>query len=106
MEVRDGEIHASAVTPEEVGVEPAPLEALRAGTPQRNAEISREVLSGAPGPERSLTVLNAGAAIYAGARAESLEAGVRAAEEAIDSGAAREVLERYVERSKELAPRQ
>jgi anthranilate phosphoribosyltransferase len=53
-------------------------------------------MSGHPGAERSLTVLNAGAAIYVGGRADSVEAGVRAAEEAIDSGAARDAMERFV----------
>ena len=55
-----------------------------------------------PGTERSLTVLNAGAAIYAGGVSDSIEAGVRRAEEALDSGAARELLERFVSRTREL----
>jgi anthranilate phosphoribosyltransferase len=104
IEVREGRIESRSLSPEELGVEPAPLESVRAGTPERNAEISREVLAGAEGPERSLVVLNAGAAIYVGGAADSIEAGARAAEQAIDSGAAREVLERYVERTRELAP--
>ena len=58
---------------------------------------------GAPGTERSLTVLNAGAAIYVGAQAPTLEAAVRRAEETIDSGAALDVLDRFVTRSQELA---
>jgi anthranilate phosphoribosyltransferase len=49
-------------------------------------------------------VLNAGAAIYAGGGADSLAAGVRAAEGAIDSGAAARALERFVARTKELSP--
>jgi anthranilate phosphoribosyltransferase len=93
------------VTPEEVGVEPAPPDAVRAGTPERNAEILRQVLDGGDGAERSLTVLNAGAAIYVGGRADSIEAGVHAAEEAVDSGAARDALERWLERTRKLAPR-
>ncbi len=55
------------------------------------------------GAERDLTVLNAGAAIYVGGGADTIEAGVRAAEEAIDSGAARRVLDRFVARTRELA---
>jgi anthranilate phosphoribosyltransferase len=51
-----------------------------------------------------LAVLNAGAAIYAGGGADSLELGVRAAEETVDSGAAAQALERFVVRSQELAP--
>jgi anthranilate phosphoribosyltransferase len=49
-------------------------------------------------------VLNAGAAIYVGAGAQSLEQGVRKAEEAIASGAALEAMERFVARTRELAP--
>jgi anthranilate phosphoribosyltransferase len=104
-ELRDGEIRSYSVTPEEVGVEPAPPDAVRAGTPERNAEILRQVLDGGDGAERSLTVLNAGAAIYVGGRADSIEAGVHAAEEAVDSGAARDALERWLERTRKLAPR-
>jgi anthranilate phosphoribosyltransferase len=47
-------------------------------------------------------VLNAGAAIYVGGRSDSIEEGVRIAGETIDSGAGREVLERFVERTREL----
>ena len=54
------------------------------------------MLAGEAGPERDLTVLNAGAAIYVGGLAETIEQGTRTAEEAIDSGAARDVLERFV----------
>ena len=57
----------------------------------------REVLEGSPGTERSLAVLNAGAAIYVAGGADKLEDGVRAAERAVDSGAAQSVLERWVE---------
>ncbi len=93
-----------SLTPEELGVEPAPPEAFRPGTPAENAAVLRSVVEGAPGPERSLTVVNAGAAIYVAGVAASIEAGARRAEEAIDSGAAREVLERYLRLTRELAP--
>jgi anthranilate phosphoribosyltransferase len=85
------------VTPEQVGLEPATDGAVGAGTPEQNAIVLREVLAGNPGTERSLAVLNAGAAIYVAGGADSLEQGVRAAERAVDSGAAQGVLERWVE---------
>ena len=103
VELRRGELSSYEVTPEEVGFERASDGAVGAGTPDQNAEVLRGVLSGREGTERSLALLNAGAAIYVGGEAESIEAGVRHAEQAIDSGAAREVMERYVERSRELA---
>ena len=103
VELRDGAIDSYLITPESLGVEQSPPDAVGPADPQRSAEVARAVLAGAPGPERSLTVANAAAAIYVGGRAESLQDGVRAAEEAIDSGAAREAMERFVERTHALA---
>jgi anthranilate phosphoribosyltransferase len=102
VELRGGELRSFEVTPEEVGLERAPDGAVGAGTPGQNAAVLRGVLSGDSGTERSLALLNAGAAIYVGGAADSIEAGVRRAEESIDSGAARELMERYVELSREL----
>ena len=103
VELRGGRIEAYRVTPESVGLASAPQDAVAAGTPEKNAGVARRVVEGGAGPERDLTVLNAGAAIYVGGGADSIEQGVRGAEEAIDSGAARDVLERFVARTQELA---
>jgi len=97
VELRDGELTTYDVTPEEVGLEAVSDGAVGAGTPEQNALVLREVLEGSPGTERSLAVLNAGAAIYVAGGADKLEDGVRAAERAVDSGAAQSVLERWVE---------
>jgi anthranilate phosphoribosyltransferase len=96
VELRDGRLSAYDVTPDQVDLEPAADGAVGAGTPEQNAQVLRDVLSGAPGTERSLSVLNAGAAIYVAGRADSLAEGVRAAERSIDDGAAASVLERWV----------
>ena len=69
-----------------------------------SAETARRIYAGETGPERDLAVLNAGAAIYVSGRADSLEAGVRAAEAAIDAGDSEGALTRFVERTRELAP--
>ena len=103
VELKDGELRSFEVTPEEVGLERARDGAVGAGTPEQNAEVLRRVLSGEAGTERSLTLLNAGAAIYVAGGEGTVESGVRRAEDSIDSGAAREVMEHYVERSRELA---
>jgi anthranilate phosphoribosyltransferase len=97
VELRDGELSSYDVTPEEVGFEPARDGAVGAGTPEQNALVLRDVLAGNPGTERSLAVLNAGAAIYVAGGEASLEEGVRAAERAVDSGEAQGVLDRWVE---------
>jgi anthranilate phosphoribosyltransferase len=103
VELRNGEIRTFMITPEALGVEPAPADAVGAVDPQRSAEVARSVMSGAPGAERSLTVVNAGAAIYVGGGADSIEAGARAAERAIDSGAALDAMERFVRQTQSLA---
>jgi anthranilate phosphoribosyltransferase len=103
VEVGENGVEGFRVSPEELGVEPVPLDSLRAGRPERNAEIARAVLRGEKGAERSLTLLNAGAAIYVGGRAGSIRDGVQMAAQAIDSGAAGDVLDRYVRRTRELA---
>jgi anthranilate phosphoribosyltransferase len=97
VELREGGLSARDVTPEEVGIEPAPDGAVGAGKPEDNARVLRGVLSGEPGTERSLAVLNAAAAIYVGGRAQSLREGVEQAERSIDSGAASTKLDRYLE---------
>ena len=96
VELRDGRLAGYDVTPDQVDLELSADGAVGAGTPDENAQVLREVLSGTAGTERSLAVLNAGAAIYVAGRADSLADGVRAAERSIDDGAAASVLERWV----------
>jgi len=104
VELRDGKVETYTVTPEELGVERAPLDAIAFGAPEENAQVTRAVLSGADTDvARSLTLVNAGAAIYAAGRADTLKDGVGAAASAIDSGAAIDVLERFVSRTQELS---
>jgi len=105
VELKDGHIDSFTLTPEEAGLERASAESLVQGDPAENAELTRRVLTGGiNGVERSLVLLNAGAALYVGGAADSIASGVTRAREAIDSGASAELLERYVEKTKELAP--
>jgi anthranilate phosphoribosyltransferase len=96
VEVRDGALSSFTVDAAEVGLDTAQPDDLNGGTPEVNAEIARRILAGERGAPRDVAVLNAGAGVYAGGHADTLEAGVRAAEAAIDSGAAAAVLDRYV----------
>jgi anthranilate phosphoribosyltransferase len=105
VEVLDGELRSYKVAPEEVGLARAAAGAVPGGDPLQNAAITRTIFTGEDGAARDLAVLNAGAAIYAGGGADSLEAGVRAAEQAVDSGAAAAALERFVAATGELAGR-
>jgi anthranilate phosphoribosyltransferase len=104
VEVGPGGLAYYMIAPEQVGLERADPDSVRGGTPEHNAEIARAVFDGEAGPRRALVVLNAGAAIQVSDRVSSLEEGVRLAEETIDSGAARDALERFVAKSAELAP--
>ena len=94
IEVRDGGTEEWFAEPEELGLAEASLEAIAGGEPADNAAVVRSVLAGEPGPARDISLLNAGAAIYAGRGADDLAGGVEAAREAVDSGAASRVLER------------
>jgi anthranilate phosphoribosyltransferase len=103
VEVRGGEISTYSVTPEEVGLPRAGADAIPGGDPAANADVTRRIFAGEPGPARDLAALNAGAAIYAGGGAPTLAAGVRVAERTLDEGAAAAALERFVARTQELA---
>jgi anthranilate phosphoribosyltransferase len=97
IEVRDGGTEEWFAEPGQFGIEESTLEEIAGGEPEDNAAVARAILAGEPGPAADVAILNAGAAIYVGAGAESLAAGVGAAREAIDSGAAAEVLRRLID---------
>ena len=96
-EIRDGWYRTSVITPEEFGFERCTKDDLKGGTPAENAEITKKILKGEErGPKRQAVCLNAGAALYIAGKAESIEKGVRMAEELIDSGAALRKLEEFI----------
>jgi len=104
VEVDDGRLRSYDVEPEQVGLERSAYEDVAGGPPDANARTARRIFAGEAGPARDLAAFNAGAAIYAAGRADGLESGVRAAEAAIDSGAAAAALDRLVELTGKLAP--
>jgi anthranilate phosphoribosyltransferase len=104
VEVDGPEINSYELAPEDVGLPRSTYEAVAGGTPQHNAEVTRRIFAGEDGPARHLAALNAGAAIYVSGRVDSLEGGVRAAEQALDSGAAAEALDTLVALTQQLAP--
>ncbi len=102
-ELKDGYYRTTVVRPEDFGLKPGSKEELVGGTPQENAEITRGILNGTiRDTKRNAVVLNAGAGIFIGGKAESCEAGVRMAEELIDSGAAYRKMEAYIAESAAL----
>ena len=98
-EIRDGWYRASVIQPEDFGFARCSRDALRGGSPEENARITRDILSGAQGPKRDAVLLNAGAALYIAGKAESMKAGTVLAAELIDSGKAAGTLRRFIELS-------
>ena len=103
IEVRGGKTDEWFAEPGDFGLAEAELTEVSGGSPEENAAVTRSVFAGEAGPARDLVALNAGAAIYVGGGAEDLGSGIALAQEAIDSGAARDVLERLARLSAELA---
>jgi anthranilate phosphoribosyltransferase len=92
-ELRDGQVRTYEVTPEEFGLQRAPLSEIAGGDASANAEIIRKVLRGEKSARRDVVLLNAAAALVAAGRADTLWDALPAAIEAIDSGAALAKLE-------------
>ncbi len=93
VELKEGEIHGYTITPEEFGMERADIATLAVDGAEQSLATIRAVFAGEPGPASDIVALNAGAAIYAAALADSLAAGVEKARQAIASGAAAERLD-------------
>ncbi|HKW59391.1 MAG TPA: anthranilate phosphoribosyltransferase [Candidatus Dormibacteraeota bacterium] len=91
----DGERKEYELDPRDLGLRKAPLEAMRGGGPDDNARIARDVLGGEQGPRRDVVLLNSAAALRAAGIARDWKEGLGLAGEAIDSGRAGEILERW-----------
>ena len=97
-EIKDGWYRTYVITPDEYGFTRCSKEDLKGGTPEENAEITRAILRGEEkGPKRDATLLNAGACLYIGGKADSMKEGIALAAELIDSGKAMETLEKLIE---------
>jgi anthranilate phosphoribosyltransferase len=102
-EVREGLVRTFAVRPEDFGMPRASIADLRGGDREQNAQIIRGLLDGEPGPRRDIVLMNAAAALVAGARARDLKEGVALAGQSIDGGEARSKLGQLVALSQRLA---
>lgn len=102
--VRDGVVSEHVITPDDVGLDTSPLESLRGEDATHNAEVVRRLLAGAAGPVRDAVLFNAGTALAVATGAghdhgevvAAIRAGISRAAVSIDSGAAADVLERWV----------
>ncbi len=103
-EIRNGQLKKYVITPEQYGLKTYDKGQLLGGSPAENAAITRAVLSGQErGAKRDAVVMNAAAGLYVAGKADDLQAGVKLAQEIIDSGRAMEQLKKFVQRSQALA---
>lgn len=98
-EIRDGWFKSYVITPEEFGFERCTKDDLKGGTPEESANITLAILNGEKGHKRNAVLMNAGASLYIGGKADSMKDGVALAAEIIDSGRALETLARLIKLS-------
>ncbi|MGN0244005.1 MAG: anthranilate phosphoribosyltransferase [Lachnospiraceae bacterium] len=96
-EFKDGWYKTYTITPEEFGLKRCTKADLEGGTPQENAEMTLAILKGEKGHKRDAVLMNAGASLYLGGKAESMQAGIELAAKLLDSGAALATLQKLIE---------
>ena len=102
-ELRNGEITEYEIHPEDFGLTMASNRALKVDTPEASRAMLLGVLDNQPGPAREIVALNAGVALYAANVADSMAAGIRLADQALSSGAAKAKLEQFITTAHQLA---
>ena len=100
-EFKDGWYKKYVICPEDFGFTRCTKKDLEGGTPEENAKITRDILSGQQGHKRNAVLMNAGASLYIGGKAESMKDGIELAAELIDSGKALETLDKFITLSNE-----
>jgi len=96
-ELNNGKVDCYRISPQEFGMETGSVESLAVDDAKQSLDVINRVFSNEKGPARDIVQLNAGAAIYVSGIADSLEAGIRIAGEAIASGAAKDKFARLIE---------
>lgn len=96
-EIQNGWFKSYIIKPEDFGFERCEKTDLKGGNPDENARITRDILSGKKGYQRNATLLNAGAALYIGGKADSMKNGISLASQLIDNGSAYNTLEKLIE---------
>lgn len=100
-EIKDGSLHTYEIKPEDFGLSRCKKDDLAGGDPKENAAITLSILKGEKGAKRDAVLLNAGAALYIGEKAKSMQEGINLAARLIDSKKALKVLEDFIKVSNE-----
>ena len=95
-EFKDGWFRSYTISPEDFGLTRCEKKELVGGTPAENAAITRAILGGERGPKRDAVLMNAGASLCIGGKADNMAEGIKLAGEIIDSGKALETLESFI----------
>jgi len=95
-ELKNGEVKTYEINPEEFGFKKWDLNLILGADAKTNAEIIKKIFDGEKGPQRDVVLLNSGAAVYIAGLADSIQDGIKIAQEAIDSGKAKKKLEELV----------
>lgn len=101
-EIKNDSFKTYIIKPEDFGFERCNKDDLKGGTPKENAKITRDILNGKKGYKRDAVIMNAGVALYLGAKAASIKEGIKLAAKIIDSGMALETLNKFIEMSNHL----
>lgn len=96
-EFKDGWFKSYTITPEEFGFSTCEKSELAGGEPAENASITRAILAGDKGPNRDAVLMNAGASLYIGGKANSMKEGIALAADLIDSGKAAVTLDKLIQ---------
>ena len=96
-EIKNGKTRSYMIKPEDFGFERCKKEDLVGGNPKENAQITLDILNGQKGPKRNAVILNSAAGLYVADIVESINDGVKLAEEIIDSGKALKQLEKFID---------
>ena len=94
-ELKDGELTEYVLTPEQFGIERAPLSALQVGNPEESKAMLLSALNNQAGAARDIVILNAGVALYTAQHVDNIDAGIALAREVIASGAARAKVDEF-----------
>ena len=100
-EIKDGSLHTYEIKPEDFGLSRCKKDDLAGGDPKENAAITLSILKGEKGAKRDAVLLNAGAALYIGEKAKSMQEGINLAARLIDSKKALKILEDFIKVSNE-----
>jgi anthranilate phosphoribosyltransferase len=98
-EVKGSHIVHYTISPEKIGLAQSNSDSLKGGSAKENAELLRNILSGAPGPQRDAVLMNTAAVLLAGDKVETLQRGVELAQKTIDGGHALNKLEQLIKLS-------